>query len=1013
MSKKRIGFLSIFVSLIFCTSVFADNSFFDNYVYRNWNNFGGMTGTTATDILQTKDGYINIGTYEGLVRFDGIEFTTLRRNSENGLGFISVRAILEDSRGDLWLGSNGEGLQKISASGNKCYTTESGLPNNSVRALCEDKNGNIWVGTASGVVFITPDGKMMTPQFEAGTVSKGVIAISLFRDSGGRMWLISGAEKGLFLFTDGLFRTRPELDQFGNYLVTSICQDLQGNFWVGLSTQGLVKMSDGKAEMLHTGTRLDTSPTWANYVAKDGSIWFGTEKGVVVYNDGKFYEYKDSETSIAKINKIVADREGNLWFATDRNGIGKLTHGRFSMTKFNGASNAIAEGKNGLVWIGTDNGVKCYDNSGEISNGLTDFTDGIRIRHVGVTENGDVLVSCYSDLGQIRCSGDGNLEGVLNWTTDNGLAGNRVRVAIEGKKDELYVGTTTGLSIIHSDGSIRNFKQADGLVNEYVMCLYQDQNGVVWVGTDGGGIYLFKDEEIIAEYNSFNGLSGDVVFKIIQDKEGAYWICTGSGITYCPAYDSLTGSPKESFIITSEHGLATNSVFQLIPDTEGDVWFTSNYGIASVPFYELQEVVLGHRKTISAKYYNRNDGLDSDGPTSTALCICDSRGRMWFAMVDGFAVYDALKKNAAPIRPLVCIESITVDDMVYKNSVEQIDLKPGTKRVEIKFTGLSFDAPERIMFTHQLTNFEDKFSTPNSNRTLSYTNLKPGKHTFYVSAINGEGLMSEQAESTIFIQKPYFYQMPIFWIICAVVFLGTVVMIFYRKQRAIIKENERLEKMVKVRTAELQHEKDKSDHLLRAILPDKIAEELKDEVHSIGENFSDVTILFSDIVSFTKTSSGHTAEEIVNALNDLFSRFDDRAKAMGVEKIKTIGDAYMAACGLPTPNRNHAHIMMAFAKGMFEDLAEYNKTAKIPFNMRIGLNCGPVNAGVIGKTKFLYDVWGNTVNVASRMETASSPGRIRVSETVFEHLKDSGVSFTSPMECDIKGKGLMTTYEVV
>jgi class 3 adenylate cyclase len=184
-------------------------------------------------------------------------------------------------------------------------------------------------------------------------------------------------------------------------------------------------------------------------------------------------------------------------------------------------------------------------------------------------------------------------------------------------------------------------------------------------------------------------------------------------------------------------------------------------------------------------------------------------------------------------------------------------------------------------------------------------------------------------------------------------------------------------------------------------------------VHSIGENFSDVTILFSDIVSFTKTSSGHTAEEIVNALNDLFSRFDDRAKAMGVEKIKTIGDAYMAACGLPTPNKNHAHIMMAFAKGMFEDLAEYNKTAKIPFNMRIGLNCGPVNAGVIGKTKFLYDVWGNTVNVASRMETASSPGRIRVSESVFEHLKDSGVSFTSPMECDIKGKGLMTTYEVV
>ena len=243
--------------------------------------------------------------------------------------------------------------------------------------------------------------------------------------------------------------------------------------------------------------------------------------------------------------------------------------------------------------------------------------------------------------------------------------------------------------------------------------------------------------------------------------------------------------------------------------------------------------------------------------------------------------------------------------------------------------------------------------------------------------------------------------------------LGTILVIFYRKQRAIIKEKERLERMVQERTAELRHEKDKSDHLLRAILPDKIAEQLKDEIRSIGENFADATILFSDIVSFTKTSSGHTAEEIVNALNDLFSRFDTRAKSMGVEKIKTIGDAYMAACGLPVPNKDHARVMVAFAKGMFEDLEEYNKTAKIPFNMRIGLNSGPVNAGVIGKTKFLYDVWGNTVNVASRMETASSPGRIRVSQTVYDHLENSGISFTSPIECDVKGKGIMTTYEVV
>ncbi|MBO7639353.1 MAG: adenylate/guanylate cyclase domain-containing protein, partial [Treponema sp.] len=166
------------------------------------------------------------------------------------------------------------------------------------------------------------------------------------------------------------------------------------------------------------------------------------------------------------------------------------------------------------------------------------------------------------------------------------------------------------------------------------------------------------------------------------------------------------------------------------------------------------------------------------------------------------------------------------------------------------------------------------------------------------------------------------------------------------------------------------------------------------------------------IVGFTKVSSGHNAKEIVHALNDLFTRFDERAKKMGVEKIKTIGDAYMAACGLPTPNPNHARIMVEFAKGMFQDLKEYNETANIPFNMRIGLNCGPVNAGVIGKTKFQYDVWGNTVNVAIRMETNANPGRIRVSQSVYEHLKDSDVKFSQGIECDVKGKGHMVTYEI-
>ena len=140
-------FIFSLIFLTFSFSCFSQSSFFDNYVYQSWSEFGGLSGTTANDIYQTGDGYIDIGTYEGLVKFDGVEFTTINRTSDKEYGFASVRTLIQDTRGDIWLGSNDEGLHKISEAGNKIYTMENGLPNNSVRALCEDTRGNIQLPT--------------------------------------------------------------------------------------------------------------------------------------------------------------------------------------------------------------------------------------------------------------------------------------------------------------------------------------------------------------------------------------------------------------------------------------------------------------------------------------------------------------------------------------------------------------------------------------------------------------------------------------------------------------------------------------------------------------------------------------------------------------------------------------------------------------------------------------------------------------------------------------------------
>jgi class 3 adenylate cyclase len=224
-------------------------------------------------------------------------------------------------------------------------------------------------------------------------------------------------------------------------------------------------------------------------------------------------------------------------------------------------------------------------------------------------------------------------------------------------------------------------------------------------------------------------------------------------------------------------------------------------------------------------------------------------------------------------------------------------------------------------------------------------------------------------------------------------------------------QNRVLEETVAERTKDLKLESQKSERLMLNILPESIASRLKAGDDSISDSYQNATILFSDLVGFTKMSSSKTAEELVFLLNDLFKRFDTRATSLGLEKIKTIGDAYMVAGGLPTQDDTHAIRVTKMALGMYEDLDAFNKEHSMELGMRIGINSGPVVAGVIGHSKFSYDLWGNTVNTASRMESTCMPGKVQVSPSTYEQIKGHfDVQENQIIEC--KGLGQIMTYFV-
>jgi guanylate cyclase len=212
--------------------------------------------------------------------------------------------------------------------------------------------------------------------------------------------------------------------------------------------------------------------------------------------------------------------------------------------------------------------------------------------------------------------------------------------------------------------------------------------------------------------------------------------------------------------------------------------------------------------------------------------------------------------------------------------------------------------------------------------------------------------------------------------------------------------------------AALRIEREKSERLLLNVLPQPIAERLKAEEGIIADGFSEVSVLFADIVDFTPLSERLSPEEVVALLDEVFTAFDRLTEDQGLEKIKTIGDAYMVAGGLPVPRPDHVESVAEMALGMLKEVARCADRFGAPLSVRIGLDTGSVVAGVIGRRKFIYDLWGDTVNTASRMESHGLPGTIQVTRRVYERLRDR-YEFEERRSVSVKGKGDMTTYLLV
>ena len=1013
MNMKKIFIVFLLISsLIF--SVFSqsaangnvDQSFLNDFVHRTWTTADGLPGMTITALMQDKKGYIYIGTYDGLVRFDGIEFVNFSRNFDSKYDFVAVRSIFQDSKENIWVGHNDEGVSRIAPSGEIIrFSTENGLPHNSVRAICEDYDGNIWLGTASGLCYLTSESQVIIPDGLKELGQETIQVSKLYCDTAGRIWISTANANELFVYSNKKVELFTGITKIKNPSVNEVTQDKSGAFWFGVAPHYSVRIKDTEETVFDIGHD-HTEGTVVNSIIQDkaGDYWFASDSGITVLHNG-MYTYYDKRNGIPDdyINEIFEDREGNIWVAYNRGGIEKMSHGKFRTISMPIAINAICEDKiRNVTWLGADDGLYCYKDNKFIENKITDKCKGARIRHVGMTYDNELLISAYSDLSQIRILPNDEIK---VWTTKDGLAGLKNRVAIKTMNGDYYFGTTQGLSILnHEDSKIINITREAGFENEFIMALYEDEAGQVWVGTDGGGIYILKDKEIVKHYKTEDGLAGNVIFKISKIGDGL-WITTGTGIS------KFIEGRNTFFNFNSRNGLGTDSIFQIICDYTHTIWMTSNKGVLSVNLSEIEDVLDSKKDKISVKFYGNSDGLITGGITSTSVSTQDSLGRIWFTLIDGFAIYDPVKSGKNQIAPKIEIQEYSIDNTKSVYHGEKIILQPSAKRLSIKFTGLSFISSDQMRFRYKLNGFEQDYSDWSNLRNVSYTNLKPGTYEFTVISQNSDEIESEPTEPIIIIKKPYIWQQIWFWPLIILIAIAVSALMVLHKIRKMRRYQIELEQKVEERTHDLKLEKEKSESLLLNILPKEVAKELTEHPNqTIAKKFPNITVLFTDIVGFTKMSDGMSAEAVVTMLNKMVSLFDERAKREGIEKIKTIGDAYMAATGF-TDEIDHdgAHRMVKFAQGLMEDVRSFNETSPVKVQIRLGINTGNLVAGVIGKSKFIYDIWGDTVNVASRMESTGEAMKIHVTETTHAQTKDS-FKYSEGVELEVKGNGKMKTY---
>ena len=725
-----------------------------------YDNSNGLPTSEANAIVQSDDGFIWIGSYSGLIRYDGNEF--YRYSSSTGIA--SVMSLFVDSRQRLWVGTNDTGIALLQDEDFTFYGKAEGLRSASVRSISEDADGNIIIATTKGLAYI--DGDNVLRAIDDPRTNNEYVC-ELCRGDDGVIYgvTLSGAYFTIESLRVGAYYSGESYD-FD--VVNTIYPDPERAGYVYLGSQNTGELYHGDITKGMAGYEtLSTAPHATVNAIRfiNGLLWIASDSGIGYFDSARTYVELHDLPMTNSIDHIIEDYEGNLWFSSSRQGVMKIVSNRFTdlsaLAKLDPlvVNTTCKHGDD--LYVGTDTGLYVVDkDNAQKENSATRLLAGARIRCIRQTSDGRLWLCTYSSNGLV-CY-DAEADKILTFTDANGLASGRARMMMQLADGSVAVATNGGVNIIKNDEIVATYNAATGLSNLEILCLEEGSDGALYLGSDGDGIYKISADGKLTRLGSDDGLHSEVILRMKKDPiDDLFWIITSNSVAYM----------KDDVITTITEFPYSNN-FDLFFDKNERAWVLSSNGI-----YVVKRADMLANGAIEYTHYDAECGLPGIA-TANSYSHIDPDGTLYVAASTGIYSVNINEEadNGADIR--LSVPYITADDtVIWIHGSDTVHIPSDCRRLNIYANAFTYSLNNPHLSYH-LEGFDDTpvYLTKQEMSHASYTNLKGGTYVFTLSVMNDvTGEVEQSVELTIVKDKAFTETV---WFIVLLVLLGVALLTF-------------------------------------------------------------------------------------------------------------------------------------------------------------------------------------------------------------------------------------------